>query len=173
MESKVCFKCGRLLPLSNFYTHPKMADGHLNKCKDCSKQDSAFHYNAMRVNPEWVAAERERSREKYKRLGYSGKYFRTRDLHGEGNINRTLRRMGIDMDGKEAHHWNYNHPLSVFILSKSTHKRLHRHLIVNRKDKYLYTEDNVRIDTSEQASVIFNDILAKLGIEENLQLVEL
>jgi len=36
---KTCFKCGRTLPLDAFYKHPKMKDGCLNKCRDCTKAD--------------------------------------------------------------------------------------------------------------------------------------
>lgn len=41
--TKVCFKCGAEKPLTDYYKHPKMADGHVNKCKECNKRDVKEH----------------------------------------------------------------------------------------------------------------------------------
>ena len=174
MESKVCFKCGRLLPLSEFYAHPRMADGHLNKCKSCTKKDTRERYDKKILDPEWAESERERGREKYHRLGYGDKrHFQTRSLGCDKNISRRLVVRGYDMTNKEAHHWNYNEPYSVFIVSRSAHKRIHRHITVNRDDKYVYTQNGAKLETAEQARVYFQSILDAYGCQEKLEVTNI
>lgn len=39
MEEKKCFKCDEIKPLSEFYKHKAMKDGHVNKCRKCNRKD--------------------------------------------------------------------------------------------------------------------------------------
>lgn len=66
-KEKKCFKCNKIKPLSDFYKHSQMADGH----KECTKKDSIRRYNVKSIDDEWVEKERLRGREKYK-----GKYIK-------------------------------------------------------------------------------------------------
>ena len=171
MQVKKCFRCGRELPLDEFYKHPQMKDGHLNKCKDCSKKDAKSDYDRNSSNEEWMEKERERGREKFKRLNYKSRFRKTRDIQRDAGISKKLRCRGYDTKGKEAHHWNYNKPRSVFLLSRRAHKRIHLHMSVNYSDKYCYTEDGRRIESELQAQSYFQRILNGYGICENLKVI--
>lgn len=65
---KKCFKCHEAKALDDFYKHPNMGDGHLNKCKSCTKQDVQARNAALLATPEGLNAERARGRDKYARL---------------------------------------------------------------------------------------------------------
>ena len=74
MKTKNCIICNVNKPLDAYYKHPKMRDGHLNKCKDCTKDHVKKRADLLRLNDDWRKKEKERSREKYKRLGYKDKF---------------------------------------------------------------------------------------------------
>ena len=61
---KTCFKCHTEKPITDFYKHPAMGDGHLGKCIECTKADTAERERRKRLDPEWVMMERARCREK-------------------------------------------------------------------------------------------------------------
>jgi len=174
-NTKVCFKCGRELPLSEFYKHPRMADGHLNKCKDCAKHDVMKDYDRKSKDESWIKKERNRGREKYHRLGYKDRDFNNktrRDFHASGSVQRCLRNLGIDKHGKEAHHWNYNKPRSIILLSPKAHHRLHKYVKANREDKYLYTLDGVCLDTEDKTLKYYKEVLSKYeDLKEDLKII--
>lgn len=179
MKTKKCFKCGKELPLTEFYKHKGMSDGHLNKCKECTKQDTHTNYQEKLKNIEWVDKQRARGRDKYLRL-YKPDYLRNKCDFGQiyekiisnNNANRDLKKRGYITEGKEAHHWNYNEPKQVFLLSVEAHHKIHQFTIVNYEDGFCYTLNGDKLDNIKKATKHFKQILEKFNINEELILID-
>jgi hypothetical protein len=159
---KRCFKCGIEKELSDFYVHPQMGDGHLNKCKECTKNDAHNDYKKNIVNPEWHQKEKDRSQQKYHRLKYRGKNKqpflsrkKTMDLYNEKYPEKYLAKCAsgniASPIGLEKHHWSYNkeHYKDVFFLSKKDHNTIHRFMIYDQ-ERMMYRDIRGKLlDTRE------------------------
>ncbi len=152
--TKKCFKCDEVKDIDMFYSHPKNLDGKLNKCKDCTKKDAIKNYAEKSNNKDFVEKERERGREKYKRLNYYDKYkeqtiVKTWLLNPiYKNLNRSIK----CEKGIECHHWSYNdnHLKDIILLTRKAHKKVHKHLILDINKRLFLTLDGIILDTREK-----------------------
>lgn len=155
MESKQCRQCGKVQPLDNFYLHPKMWDGRLNKCHECIKLNVRRHrernIDAIRAydRKRGLSAKRKRAnRERYKnrtpeqiaadwaaRKDWRAKNKDRRSAHiAVGNAIRDgkLKRKPCERCGTKkrirAHHEDYTKPLDVIWLCRKCHGERHREI---------------------------------------------
>jgi ribosomal protein S27AE len=139
IRSKVCFKCARELPVDEFYRHPAMADGHLNKCKFCAKKDVSEHrlqnidriraYDRERallphrkqaaklISDKWRSSDKRRNSAHLK----AGRAIKAGIL-----VRRPCVRCGNEK--VHAHHEDYDKPLNVVWLCAPCHKSRHKEI---------------------------------------------
>ena len=136
---KECFKCKTVKPLEDFYKHSQMADGHLNKCKACTKNDVNTHRsdNLERIR-EYDRA-RGKNKERLKHSAAVTKAWRAEDSRRQkahsavsNAIKKgTLIRRSCERCNCEktvAHHDDYDFPLDVMWLCQPCHKQRHKEL---------------------------------------------
>lgn len=159
---KQCFKCGLTLPLSEFYKHSRMADGHVNKCKECNKKDVKWNYESNVLKPGYIEKERKRGRDKHHRLysravkKYTGKYkdWKTyAQRYPEKLAAKKYSTNKLVPKGFEGHHWSYNNEYvkDVIALTKKHHMKAHR-FIVYDQERFMYRryDTNELLDTKEK-----------------------
>lgn len=151
-DSKVCFKCEKEKPLSEFYKHKQMFDGHLNKCIVCTKKDVHLYrennieyireYDSKRANnPNRVEARkiyvktesgkdvRKISNSKYGKSNTIKR--RCQNLVNKAIISNKLIKSitcedcGFNNLKLHGHHDDYTYPLSVRWLCPKCHKTWH------------------------------------------------
>lgn len=143
--SKMCFKCNVQKELSEFYRHLRMADGHLNKCKECTKSDVGAHRlaNLEKVRAYDKARAKVPVRAK-KSAAISAKWRAedSRRMRCHNAVARALRSgklehkpcewPGCSSNNSVAHHEDYDRPLDVIFYCQSHHKARHAQI---RKEK--------------------------------------
>lgn len=140
---KRCFKCGETKPLSAFYKYSGMADGHVNKCKECNKKDVRDNYSAN--NDYYRQYDKERLKDKnsprnLKKLEYSRKYDKENPQKAKaqytlGNAirdKRLVRGCSCEYCGSphniHGHHSSYSEDMWLIVtwLCGKCHVRLHK-----------------------------------------------
>ena len=132
MEKK-CFKCESVKPLTDFYKHPQMTDGHVNKCKECNKKDVRENrsgkieyyrnYDKARGNRqgyEYTKEYRERFPNKYKCHSLVNSAIKSKKLFAE-----PCEVCGSE-DNVHAHHDDYLKPLNIRWLCCAHHSQWHK-----------------------------------------------
>lgn len=144
MRDKRCFKCGETKPLSEFYAHSGMADGHLGKCKACTRIDVR---TTRASRPEYYRAyDSMRAQLPHRKAQNRTVTAAWRTQHPERRaaqvaLNNAVRDGRVipwpacavaECDKRPvAHHPDYDRPLDVVWLCQTHHKQAHA--IVERR----------------------------------------
>jgi hypothetical protein len=153
---KRCFKCGIEKELDEFYKHPMMPDGHVNKCMECNKRDVRENYIMKSQDNVWVEKERIRGREKYHRLEYLNKPWneRKKSLFWFNSEYKGLRKWLssriILTEIDEIHHWNYHRIKDIFVLNRRTHAQVHKLMWVDENTGLCVTNGGRTLDTKQK-----------------------
>lgn len=146
---KKCFKCGEVKTLDCFYKHSQMADGHLNKCKECNKKDVRYNYSLKQDYYQKYDRERNLERKEYLKLKDNEWRLKNKEksntaknnwakknnkkINAQSKARRSLNKKIIYKNScifcgnikAEGHHHDYDKPLDVIWLCDLHHKKVH------------------------------------------------
>jgi ribosomal protein S27AE len=136
---KTCFKCNTVRLLTDFYAHPAMSDGHLNKCKQCTKIDVLEHRNKNIEKVRQYDRDRAKNPDRRKAATAISNAWRKEDKRrsqchravSKAIKSGKLVRKNCEKCGNEnsiAHHEDYDKPLMVNWLCQPCHKQRHKEI---------------------------------------------
>lgn len=149
---KPCFSCNIEKPIDDFYKCASMKDGHLNKCKSCTrldvkknrenKKDYYLHYDRNRPNKQeraqcnavYSKTEKGKEVKKVSQANYKSNYPLKRKAHTL--VSNAIRDKKLERPNNcsscqclcvpHAHHCDYSKPLDVMWLCQSCHTEWHK-----------------------------------------------
>ena len=136
---KTCFKCNTVRPLTDFYAHSKMSDGHLNKCKQCTKIDVLKHRNKNIEKVRQYDRDRAKNPDRQKTMSAISNAWRKEDKR-RSQCHRAVSKAiksgelvrknceKCENENSLAHHENYDKPLMVNWLCQPCHKQRHKEI---------------------------------------------
>jgi len=145
-SEKTCFKCKRSLPIESFYRHAEMADGHLNKCKECTRGDVKQYRRSDKYREKVLSADRARGNRQCKAYRDKHKAQRESEYKARQALSNALRdkkivrpvrcqHCGSD-SALHGHHHDYSKPLSVVWLCVPCHRQIHAFMdLVNKANE--------------------------------------
>ena len=153
---KLCKICLVEKSLNEFYTHSKMKDGYLNKCKDCTKKQSDDRYKKLIQNPVFHEKEKARRRVKEKRVivkkSKHDTYVDYKNKFPEKYKVAIMFKHYPKKENLHQHHWSYNeeHFADCIELDPKDHKIAHRFIIYDQ-ERYMYRRcDNMELLDSKE-----------------------
>lgn len=132
---KTCFKCGAEKSISDFYKHPYMGDGHLGKCKECTKIDvwkdrqkklqEKREYDRERASLPHRKELRSRTTKEWQ-MAFPDRRAAQSALR-RAVLTGAVKKLPCWVCGEEAeaHHPDYSSPLDVVWLCPAHHKQAH------------------------------------------------
>jgi hypothetical protein len=140
IHSKTCFKCQTVKPLTEFYKHTGMADGHLNKCKECNKKDAVNTRNAkIEYYREYdrIRSKTPERKKVHNEISYLWRKEDKRRIKCHNAVSRAIKagkliRLPCVRCGNKkslGHHEDYDFPLDVIWLCQPCHKQRHKEIL--------------------------------------------
>lgn len=135
--NKECRKCGKILPIEEFYKHSAMVDGFLNICKECVKERVRKHREAniekIRKYDRERGKQRKRilkseeiTRKRRKETGYEKAHSKVERAIKNGIFEKSnMCQLCGSKKAIEAHHYDYSKPLDVIWVCSACHKQYH------------------------------------------------